>query len=545
MQFKIESFFNPHLSSGADRIDAILTVTATHEGAPATLSGKGRAIAFIIDRSGSMEYQGRIEAAKHAARVGINLLDENTQFCVIAFNSQPQVLVPLTRASAFINKELAHRQVQSLVPEGGTAFSRALLAARQELDKLDGGIRYALFLTDGENDAVDRPHLKSVVEACKGRFQCDGRGIGSDWQKADLTFIANMLLGNADIIPRPEMMEAAFREAITAALARGVADVHLRLWTPRTVAIATVKQVSPEIIDLAALAVRKDDRTVEIPTGAWADESRDYHLTLTFKPGEIGDEMLACRPSLVYTDGGREIVFPGSPPVVATWTADETLATRIDPQVAHYTGQQELADSIREGLDARERGDVDQATKLLGKAAKIASDSGTKRSRGGWRTSSTSSTRREPRFGSRPASAGQTRWSSIWAGRGLSGARRRDAGTAFADTGGGRRGMELRCPKAMSRPTRTIAPNAAPGWPALPARSRRPPAPLPRGRPRLPVNLARSVPRLVSPPRGSARCAAMISKIRPRRRRRLRPQRRLSRIRPQRLASPNQLHPSR
>lgn len=376
MQFKIESFFNPHLSSGADRIDAILTVTATHDGTPAAVSGADRAIAFIIDRSGSMEYQGRIEAAKHAARVCISLLDENTQFCVIAFNSQPQVIVPLCRASGFVNKELAYREVQSLVPAGGTAFSTALLAARQELEKLDGGIRYALFLTDGENDAVDKPHLQSAVAACKGRFQCDGRGIGSDWQKADLTFIANTLLGNADIIPQPEMMEGAFREAITAAIAKGVADVHLRLWTPRTVVLATVKQVSPEIVDLAALAVRKDDRTVEIPTGAWAEGSRDYHLTLRFTPGEIGEEMLACRPSLVYTADGREVVVPASPPVVATWTADETLATRIDPQVAHYTGQQELADSIREGLAARERGDVDQATKLLGKAAKIASDSG-------------------------------------------------------------------------------------------------------------------------------------------------------------------------
>ena len=62
--------------------------------------------------------------------------------------------------------------------------------------------------------------------------------------------------------------------------------------------------------------------------------------------------------------------------MVATWTADDALTTRINPQVAHYTGQQELADSIREGLAARERGDIDQATKMLGKAAKIAADSG-------------------------------------------------------------------------------------------------------------------------------------------------------------------------
>jgi hypothetical protein len=375
MQFKIESFFNPHLSAGADRIDAVLTVTASpSEGPAVNVRSGGRAIAFVIDRSGSMQDDGRIEAAKHAARICINLLDEAARFCVIAFNHEARVLVPLSPAT-YQNKERAHREIRRLSGDGGTVFSAALLTTQEELLKLKEGIRYALFLTDGENDPKDKNNLGDAVNRCKGLFQCDGRGVGADWTKTDLTFIANTLLGNADIIPSAEMMEAAFREAITAALAKGVADVRLRLWSPKTVTMATIKQVSPEIVDLGPLKVRKDEKTIEVPTGAWADESRDYHLTLTFAPGEIGDEMLACRPSVVYEIDGKEIAA-SAPPVIATWTSDATLATRISPQVAHYTGQQELADSIREGLAARERGDVDQATKLLGNAAKIAADSG-------------------------------------------------------------------------------------------------------------------------------------------------------------------------
>ncbi len=108
-----------------------------------------------------------------------------------------------------------------------------------------------------------------------------------------------------------------------------------------------------------------------MPLGAWGAESRDYHVTIEVDGGTEGDEMLACRPSVVFSDNGVEKKAAGQP-VVATWTVDEGLTTRINPQVAHYTGQTELADSIREGLEAKERGDVDQATKLLGKAAKIA-----------------------------------------------------------------------------------------------------------------------------------------------------------------------------
>ena len=45
-------------------------------------------------------------------------------------------------------------------------------------------------------------------------------------------------------------------------------------------------------------------------------------------------------------------------------------------QVAHYTGQEELASAIQEGLEARASGDMDAATKHLGRVAKLASDSG-------------------------------------------------------------------------------------------------------------------------------------------------------------------------
>ena len=53
----------------------------------------------------------------------------------------------------------------------------------------------------------------------------------------------------------------------------------------------------------------------------------------------------------------------------------EALSSRIDPRVAHYTGQEELAQAIQVGLEARARGDDDTATQMLGKAVKIAAES--------------------------------------------------------------------------------------------------------------------------------------------------------------------------
>jgi hypothetical protein len=62
--------------------------------------------------------------------------------------------------------------------------------------------------------------------------------------------------------------------------------------------------------------------------------------------------------------------------VRAIWTDDEAKSTRINREVAHYTGQAELADAIAEGLAARDAGDGDTATLKLGRAVQLAHDAG-------------------------------------------------------------------------------------------------------------------------------------------------------------------------
>jgi hypothetical protein len=62
--------------------------------------------------------------------------------------------------------------------------------------------------------------------------------------------------------------------------------------------------------------------------------------------------------------------------VRAVWTDDVALSTRINRQVAHYTGQAELAEVIQEGLEARKAGDDTTATMKFGRAAQLAAASG-------------------------------------------------------------------------------------------------------------------------------------------------------------------------
>ena len=111
--------------------------------------------------------------------------------------------------------------------------------------------------------------------------------------------------------------------------------------------------------------------TADYPTATWGQESRDYHVCINVPPREIGDEMLAARVSLVEGEEPRAQAL-----IKAIWTEDQQLSTRINREVAHYTGQAELAECIQEGLEARKEGDLGTATFKLGRAVQLATESG-------------------------------------------------------------------------------------------------------------------------------------------------------------------------
>ncbi len=372
--FHIEGFFNPYLSSGQTRLDAVLTITSDAQAAATAPGASGRRVlGFVLDVSGSMNGE-KLAQAKLAARRGIDMLSEDMYFFVVTFSGEAKVLVAACQATA-ANKVLAHRALQALQAGGSTAMSKGLALALREVKSCGASIASVYFQTDGDNGLNDSDALGPVLEQCKGAFQCDCRGIGTDWRPAELRQIAAALMGTADAVVDPAGLDEDLRSFLSRAMNKGIAGATLRLWSPKVVKITLGKQMSPDILDLLPLAKRVDDKTLDIPLGAWASEARDYQLVFELPAGDIGDEMLACRAAIIYQGPTGEVKVPCDP-IAVKWSADDGLTTRISKEVAHYTGQKELADSIQEGLEAKAQGDEDKATRLLGRAAQLAEQSG-------------------------------------------------------------------------------------------------------------------------------------------------------------------------
>jgi hypothetical protein len=344
-------------------------------------------VGFIVDKSGSMAGE-RIEAVKNAVIQAIEMLDERAWFFIVVFDSTAQLIVQRSQAT-LENKRLAALVLSNLTAGGGTAMSTGLRAALEIFQGAPDAIREAIFLTDGKNESESSDKVVHVLAECDGVFECECWGVGTDWKVGEVQTIARALLGKASLVPDPTGIADAFRGAMEQASAKALKDVRLRLWAPQGANVVFVKQVNPTIEEMTNKARVVSPQVREYMTGAWGPgEARDFHVAIDVRAGDVGAEVLAARPSIVYLEwvssspaasaGGQWAEREEKPPearLFGTWTGDDSLSSRIDHHVAHYTGQDELANAIQKGLELRSHGEDAAATQMLGRAVKIAHQS--------------------------------------------------------------------------------------------------------------------------------------------------------------------------
>lgn len=389
-QFSVDVYQNEYLPEGGREVNAIATVTSTGGGtvgsavsAPHLYSAgqtPDAAVAIMVDCSGSMDYPPtKMRGARDATSAAIDAVRDGVHFAVIGGTHVAKEVYPGNGRLAVAGAETrgqAKQALRKLSAGGGTAIGTWLRLTDRLLASADVSIRHGIVLTDGRNEHESPEDLQASLDACAGRFTCDARGVGTDWEVKEVTGIASALLGTADIVADPAGLSADFTQMMEAAMGKEVADVSLRLWTPLGAEIKFVKQVAPTVEELTDRRTEAGPRAGDYPTGSWGDESRDYHICVEVPNAELGQEMLAARVSLIVPqpDGSAQTLSQGL--VRAVWTDDMSASTSINPQVAHYTGQAELAQVIQQGLDARKSGDMDGATAKLGRAVQLASASG-------------------------------------------------------------------------------------------------------------------------------------------------------------------------
>jgi hypothetical protein len=374
--FTVEVFQNEYLEPGQHEVSAVVTVTA-----PQTLEGLAdggdAAEIIIVDCSASMATPAaKMSCARQAVAAAVDVIGDGVAFAIVAGAERAWQVYPAEGGLAVASRDTrkaAIAAVAGLAAEGSTAMGRWLRLAYELFVSHPARLRHAILLAGSRGEAESLSELDAAIAQCEGIFSCDCRGVGTDWSVSELRRISSALLGTVDIVPDLAGLTAELVSLMETAMSRRVADVSLRLWTPRDGAVRFLKQIAPTVEDLTARRGHAGPQPGDYPAGAWAaGETRDYHLAVRIVPASVGQEMLAARVSLVTKPASGTQIVLGEGLVTVIWTDDATLSSRISEHVAHYTGQSELAQAIQDGLKARASEEWELATAKLGQAIALA-----------------------------------------------------------------------------------------------------------------------------------------------------------------------------
>ncbi len=116
---------------------------------PVRLQGKRKRreldLVLLIDRSHSMRGR-KLELAKTAALTTLDLLEQWHRLAVVAFDSRPHEVVPLTEVGS---KRRAEDLISSMTASGQTNIYNALVEAQRILAESTAGTKHIILLSDG------------------------------------------------------------------------------------------------------------------------------------------------------------------------------------------------------------------------------------------------------------------------------------------------------------------------------------------------------------------------------------------------------------
>jgi uncharacterized membrane protein/secreted protein with Ig-like and vWFA domain len=214
--------------------------TPVEEALPVTMELRRRAdvpslaVILLIDRSGSMETPAgqhtRLDLAKEAAQLVVELLDERSELGVIGFDSTWSWVVPIGPAKA---KEAIMTEIAAIKAGGGTEMFPALKEAYQALLERKAALKHVIVLSDGESSdadfaglarrmARDKITLSSVAissEAGTSLMREVSRwGRGRYYFTEDAYSIPRIFTMETQLASRASLVEQPFRPVVRAGL---------------------------------------------------------------------------------------------------------------------------------------------------------------------------------------------------------------------------------------------------------------------------------------------------------------------------------------
>ena len=167
------------------------------------------AVALVIDVSGSMADEGRMDAAKQAATAFVDVLGSKDAVAVIAFSTEVRIVQGYTS-----DKGLLKNAINGLAPRGDTDLYGAVTQSAQLIGALPMAQRGILLISDGE-DTINKQTLDGSIQAAKAaRTAVYPFGLGKDASSGPLKDVLLKLGtgtgGRATFVANPGDLKSIF-----------------------------------------------------------------------------------------------------------------------------------------------------------------------------------------------------------------------------------------------------------------------------------------------------------------------------------------------
>jgi len=168
-------------------------------------------VVFVVDTSGSMADEGKMEKARAALLYGVRILRPQDRFNIISFAGEERLMEAGLIAADEKGRARGEAFVKTLKPVGGTNINQSLLASLRQFSETDRERpKMLVFMTDGL-PTVDETNVTKIIDNVRKASRPGVRvftfGVGYDVNTALLDKLAAENGGVADYVEPKEDLE--------------------------------------------------------------------------------------------------------------------------------------------------------------------------------------------------------------------------------------------------------------------------------------------------------------------------------------------------
>jgi Ca-activated chloride channel family protein len=323
-------------------------------------------LGVVLDRSGSMYDERRLEFVIEAVKFLVDNLTGDDKVSIVAFADKAQLIASPETVRDKAAAKRAIDDIDLLEIGGGTQMALGMRMAIDEVKKnlTADRLNRVLVLTDGQT--YEETACIDLANQNREQMSFSAMGVGVEFNEKLLMRMSQDSHGKYHFIGDPSAIPGIFEDELQGLRAVTVRNGRIDVSLSQGVQIREAFRASPEIYALGTPLVG-EDRKISYEVGDLeAGVPGSVLLTLVLPPRRPGPVRIGQATFHYEVPGVGERSIDTE--VTVEYTLDRTLTSRVNGRVMNLVDQVSIAKLQSRAEEELKAGNVDRATRLLSNA---------------------------------------------------------------------------------------------------------------------------------------------------------------------------------